>query len=60
MNDFHTSSLLAADRIDGLRAEADRHRMAHAAKPQPDSSKADASHQPRRFSLGSLLRRATA
>jgi hypothetical protein len=59
MNDFHMSHL-AASHVDGLRAEADRHRMARTAKPQLDSPKAKQSHHPRRFSLSSLLRRAVA
>ena len=56
MNDFHMSHL-AASRIDELRAEADRHRMARTAKPQLDSPKAEESHHPHRFTLSSLLRR---
>jgi hypothetical protein len=59
MNDFHMSSL-SADRFDGLRAEADRHRMARAAKSQQAPSRAEGSHRPRRFGFGSLLRRAAA
>ena len=59
MNDFHMSHL-AAGRIDELRAEADRHRMARTAKPQLDPPKAEESHHPRRFTLSSLLRRAIA
>lgn len=59
MNDFHMSSL-AADRIHGLRAEADRHRMARAAKLQQEPSRAEEPHRPHRFGLGWLLRRATA
>jgi hypothetical protein len=59
MNDFHMSHL-ATGRIDELRAEADRHRMARTAKPQLDSPKAEHSHHPRRFTLSSLLRRAVA
>jgi hypothetical protein len=59
MNDFHMSNL-AADRIDGLRVEAGRHRMARAAKLQQEPSRADESHRARRFGLGWLLRRAAA
>jgi hypothetical protein len=59
MNDFQMSSL-ATGRVHGLRAEADRHRMAHTAKLRQDSPKAEHSHRPRRFSLSSLLRRAIA
>lgn len=53
MNDFHTSSL-AADRFDGLRAEADRHRMARTAKPRQVPSRAQGPHQLRRFGLAWL------
>jgi hypothetical protein len=59
MNDFQMSHL-ATTHVDGLRAEADRHRMARTTKPQPDSPKAQQSQHPRRFSLGSILRRAVA
>jgi hypothetical protein len=59
MNDFLMNSL-AADRIDGLRAEADRHRMARAAKPKQQPSRAEASQRRRRFHLGWPLRRAAA
>ena len=59
MNDFHMSTL-AAGRVDEFRAEADRHRMARTAKPQREPSQAEDSHHPRRFRLGSLLRRAAA
>ena len=56
MNDFLMNSL-ATDRIDGLHAEADRHRLARAATPKQQPSRAAASQ--RRFDLGWLLRRAT-
>ena len=51
---------LAADRIDGLHAEAESHRMARAAKQQQEPSRAEETPRPRRFYLGWLLRRATA
>lgn len=59
MNDFHMSHL-AASRVDELRAEAYRHRMARSAKPQQEPERVEQSRHPRRFSLGSLLRRAVA
>ncbi len=55
MNDFLMNSL-AADRVDGLRAEADRHRLARVATPRRLPSRAAPS--PRRFDLSWLLRRA--
>ena len=55
MNDFLMNSL-AADRIDGLHAEADRHRLAQVAKPKQQPSRSAASQH--RFHLGWLLRRA--
>lgn len=57
MNDFLMNSL-AADRINGLHAEAARHRLARAAhsKQQPSSAPARRRH----FHLGWLLRRAAA
>jgi hypothetical protein len=59
MNDFLMYNL-AADRIDGLRAEANRHRMAWAAQPRQRRSRAAAPQRQRHFHLGWLLRRAAA
>jgi len=59
MNDFLINSL-AAERIDGLRAEADRHRLARAAQRKQQPSRAAASQVQRRFHLGWPSRRATA
>jgi len=59
MNDFLMNSL-AADRIDGLHAEADRHRLARAAHRKQQHSRAAASQHWRRFHLGWPLRRAAA
>ncbi len=59
MNDFLMNSL-AADRINGLRAEADRHRLGRAAQPKQRPSHARAPQRHSRFHLGWLLRRAAA
>ncbi len=59
MNDFQMSHL-ATSHFDGLRAEADRHRMVRTPERTPEPSKAEQAHHPRRFSLASLLRRAVA
>ncbi len=57
MNDFLINSL-AADRIDGLRAEADRDRLGRAAQPKQRASRATAPQRRRIFRLGWFLRRA--
>lgn len=60
MNDFLMNSL-ATDRIDGLHAEAARHRLARAAQPRHEPSRAAAASKRRRhFHLGWPLRRAAA
>ena len=59
MNDFLMNSL-AADRIDGLHAEAARHRLARAAHSKQQPSSAPAPQRRRHFHLGWLLRRAAA
>ena len=59
MNDFLMNSL-AADRIDGLHAEASRHRLGRAAQPKQQPSRATAPQRRRRFHLGWLWRRAAA
>ena len=59
MNDFLMNSL-AADRIDGLHAEAGRHRLGRAAQPKQRPSHATAPKRRRRFHLGWPLRRAAA
>ena len=59
MNDFLMNSL-AADRIDGLRAESDRYRLARAAHPKQQQSRATALRRRRHFHLGWLGRPAAA
>ena len=59
MNDFLMNSL-AADRVDGLRAEADRNRLGRAAQPKQQSSRATAPQRLRHFRLAWLMRRAAA
>ncbi len=59
MNHFQMHQL-ATDRIDGLRAEADRHRLGRAAQSKQRPSRATAPQRRRNFRLGWLLRRAAA
>ncbi len=59
MNDFLMNSL-ASDRIDGLRAEADRDRLGRAARLQQRSSDTTAPQRRRHFQLSWLLRRSAA
>ena len=59
MNDF-LMNRLAADRIDGLHAEAARHRLARAAHPDQRSARATAPQHRGHFHLSWLLRRAAA
>ena len=59
MNDFQMSHL-ASSHLDGLRAEADLQRMVRTPERTPEPSTTERSHQPRRLSLASFLRRAVA